>query len=772
MSAHDARLAPGALLALVTCALVVGGHAPWRALVAGLVGAATVSAWAAWRLRSASSTLAGRARHVAVAVAFACALAAVLAAGAGVRDEARASGPLGLALDRGAQVEVTGAVTQEARPAPADRFTGQPRWEASIDAASIDGQTTRALVRVVVSEPQGLVLGSRVALRGALSPSVSARDAAVMWDATVVAAKPGGGVTGLVRDARAALTALVEPLPPRLRGLTAGMVTGDDSAMPPDQELQMRRSGLAHLTAVSGAHFAVLTIVAIWAVRRPGVPRWTQAAVVACVAGAFTFLVGPEASVLRALTMAWVMALALVLGRRARALAALSSGVIALLALDPWVATSLGFCLSVTAVAAIAVWAPHIAARLERWLVPRLARLVAIPLAASAATAPILVSVSGGIGLYAVPANLIAAPFAPLVTILGLAALIVEPAAPLAAGALIELAGACARPVDLAAKAFATAPGAWIDWPSGALGVAALAAVVALAVAATLARRVRGWGLASALLACTCALFAPVVLTVASAPKLPDWDVIACDVGQGDMLLLRTGDRSAVVIDTGPPGGGADACLARHGIGRIELLIVTHPDSDHDGGVDALLASVPIERAWVSPVAARAGSTAALRRAGVPVEGASAGARADIGAVSVVVVAPAPGSHPASDNDASIVVLATAGGASVLALGDLEREGQDALARALGNGVVVDVLKVAHHGSANQSERLVGLLRARVGIIGVGADNPYGHPAPAALDLYGPQVTTLLRTDLCGDILVAVGNGVRTASRCPEDMAG
>src|SRR5690606_3355872 len=125
-----------------------------------------------------------------------------------VRDEARASGPLGLALDRGAQVEVTGAVTQEARPAPADRLTRQPRWEASIGAASIDGQATRAPVRVVVSEPQGLVLGSRVALRGALSPSVSARDAAVMWDATVVAAKPGGGVTGLVRDARAALTAL------------------------------------------------------------------------------------------------------------------------------------------------------------------------------------------------------------------------------------------------------------------------------------------------------------------------------------------------------------------------------------------------------------------------------------------------------------------------------------------------------------------------------------------------------------------------------------
>lgn len=772
MSEHDARLVPAALGSLVACALVVADAVPWRSLAAALVAAAGSGAWVARRLDSSASTTAARVRIVAVGAAFACCVAAILAVGAGLRHEARIGGAVANALASRQIVSVSGTVTVEARPTAAGRFGGSDRWAARIEAHAIDGVPVRAPVRVVVANMEGLRLGAAATVEGRLSPSASPADAAVMWDAHVTASRPAHGPVRLVAAARDRIDQLTASVPPRLRGLTAGMVTGDDSAMPPDQREQMRRSGLAHLTAVSGAHFAVLTVAVVWAVRRRRVPRVVQAVAVACAAGAFTALVGPEPSVVRAASMAAVMALAIVLGRRARAVAALASGVLVLLALDPWVATSLGLCLSVAAVAAIAVWAPHLAVRLERWLVPRLARLVSVPLAAAGATAPLLVPVSGGIGLYAVPANLIAAPFAAPVTILGLLGLASDLLVPGTGLVLVRAASACAVPVEAAARAFATAPGAWLDWPADAAGAVMLAGVVALAVAATLARRVRGWGLAGAALACLGLLATPTVLAVADAPRLPDWDVIACDVGQGDMLLLRTGERSAAVIDTGPPGGGAAGCLRRHGIGRVELLVLTHPDADHDGDVAAVLGAVPVDRAWVSPVALDAPSTRALRAAGVPVDAPRAGTRIDIGQASLLVLASGTDTSAASDNDASIVLFASSGGATLLALGDLEREAQEALARDLGSPVVVDVVKIAHHGSANQSERLAGLVRARAGIVSVGAGNPYGHPTPSALHLYAPRVTALLRTDECGDILMAGGNGLRIASRCPAVVAG
>jgi competence protein ComEC len=716
-------------------------------------------------------------RSVAVNLAFACAVAAVLVVGTGVRADARNSPALIEAMGSGDAVVVHGLVTGEPRGTTPDPFTAQLRWNVDITTTTIDGHRAAVPLRIVADDLAGFELGVPVTVEGSLRESLTPRESAVMWDARVLAVgeRGGGAASGValaIHEARARFGALVEPYPERVEGLVAGMVVGDDSAMPTAQRDEMRRSGLAHLTAVSGAHFAVLTVVVIWLVRRARIPRAVQALLVAGVASAFTLLVGPEPSVLRAAAMAAVMALALALGRRARALAALAAGVIALLAIDPWVATSLGFCLSITAVAAIAVWSPHLALRLERWIVPKAARIVAVPLAAGAATAPLLVPVAQGIGAYVVPANIVAAPFAAPVTVIGLLAVIAAPVAPAVAQALVSIAAVLVRPVDLVARAFAHAPGSWLMWPDSAWGVLALSAIVALLVAASVARRVRGWGLAAVTVACSVAVVAPTVLGIARTPRLPDWDVVACDVGQGDMLLLRTATDSAVVVDVGRPSGASAECLARHGVRSVDLLVLTHPDSDHDGDTAALLSAVRVKQAWVSPVASTAASTALLARHGVPVSLASEGTGATHGPVTIRVLAPPPSVSGASDNDASIVLMADAGGTTVLALGDLELEGQERLIRSLPSHVVVDVVKIAHHGSASQSPELAERLQARVGILSVGADNRYGHPTPAAIALYEPRVGVLLRTDMCGDILVASGERLAVASRCLADVAG
>jgi competence protein ComEC len=131
--------------------------------------------------------------------------------------------------------------------------------------------------------------------------------------------------------------------------------------------------------------------------------------------------------------------------------------------------------------------------------------------------------------------------------------------------------------------------------------------------------------------------------------------------------------------------------------------------------------------------------------------------------------APVPLTPPESDdsdvvNESSVAVVAELAGPGgdlrAVLLGDLETQGQRALAERLtaglgGLGGPVDVVKVAHHGSAKQHEALYRSLDARVALIGVGAGNDYGHPAPSALALLRRAGLVVLRTDLAGDLAVA-----------------
>jgi competence protein ComEC len=138
-----------------------------------------------------------------------------------------------------------------------------------------------------------------------------------------------------------------------------------------------------------------------------------------------------------------------------------------------------------------------------------------------------------------------------------------------------------------------------------------------------------------------------------------------------------------------------------------------------------------------------------------------------------------PATHAASSsgdaadsvvNDTSLVLLADLGTpdgarARLIALGDLETGGQRSLARLLNQGdMVVDVVKVAHHGSAKQEPRLYQRLGARVALIGVGAGNDYGHPAPATLSLLARQGTRAMRTDLDGTVTLGLDRAPSTGS--------
>ena len=295
------------------------------------------------------------------------------------------------------------------------------------------------------------------------------------------------------------------------------------------------------------------------------------------------------------------------------------------------------------------------------------------------------------------------------------------------------------------------------------LGLVLLILLTALLIAAALLpqgrmRRLARAATAIAVVAYLASVAGIRIVELASRP--PDWQFAECDIGQGDATVIRSGGEVAVV-DVGPDPDLMSACLDDLGIDRIDLLVLTHYDLDHVGGVDAVVGRV--DRALVGPSADPEDDRIRrdLAAAGAEVDQVARGEVGVLGALDWRVVWPPPsGVEPG--NPASVTLQVTAasgcrgGCLSGLLLGDLGEESQ---MRLLGLGEVgpIDVVKVAHHGSADQSDRLYEAIHASVGLIGVGADNDYGHPTSKLLGILAASGTSAYRTDLQGLVLVAPG---------------
>jgi competence protein ComEC len=640
----------------------------------------------------------------------------------------------------------------------------QDLWRVELAVSAVDGIPCRA--RVVVwgdDDWAGIVRGERLTVTAQLDAAKGGASA-IAWRPTISARDGPRGVDAAIAELRAGLRSATAGLPARLQPLTRGMVIGDDSGMSPEQRAQLAVAGLSHLTAVSGSHFAIVLVTVTAVLRLVVRSRRTVAVATSLAMGLLIALVFPEPSVVRAATMAAALCTALWWGRPAHALPALCAGVIAVSAVDPRLASEPGFAMSVAAVAAIALWAPALAARLQHSVPPLVAHPLAVCIAAQCAVLPVLALIGGGVGPWSVLANLAVGWCAAPVTLIGLAAVLVAPVCAPAATALATASGWCAWPVDAAARLASSLPGAELTVPPGPLGAAASAGGVAVLVMLTFATRVRLGGTALGGMLLLGVLVTVAVPRLTMAPVPGDWLVVACDVGQGDAMLLRTANHAAVVIDVGPPDGAGPECLKRYGVRRIDLLIITHPHADHEGALPKILADVPVAQAWVSPAEPDA-TIRELERSGVPVRVASDGDVAEFGDVQVMVLAPLGPPHGEDNtdlNDASVVTLATVQGVTVLGLGDLEHEGQLELARVL-PPVVVDLVKVPHHGSDRQERALSELVSARVAVVNVGAENTYGHPAPDALAVWGERSGTVLRTDECGDVVITRGPALATA---------
>jgi competence protein ComEC len=733
MKRPDLRLAIPAACGWVAAAVVIG--LPAVALPAALL---------AWAVAGVLVVLRPRIALVLLAIALCCTSVAV-------QQGSRQPESLLNAVTAHRSVSMVVSATQTVLP-------GSERFEATLEQAGDERMSVPVLVFGGPSERVGV--GARLELVGTLAVAEPGDDRAFLLfadDRPEVRELPPWQLSW-ADGLRERFLATATSLPGDGGDLLSGLAIGDTSAVSAGLDDAMTGSSLTHLTAVSGANCAVVIGLVMLAGAALGVPRGLRIAASGVVLVGFVVLVTPEPSVLRAAVMAALVLAALATGRPVQGLPMLALATLGLLVADPWLARNFGFVLSVLATAGLLLFASPIARALERWVPRWLALVIAVPLAAQLACQPVIIMLNASIPTYGIVANLLAEPAAPVATVVGLAACVALAVVPALGEFLCAVAWLPAAWIAAVARFFAGAPLAQLPWPAELPGVLL---AVGLSTLVLLALRWR-WARVGLALALVAYLGAAGGLRIAQQWGRPaDWQIAGCDVGQGDAFVVRSADE-VMLVDTGPDPVPLSACLSDLGIDRLDLVVLTHWDADHVGGLDAVIGRA--DRVLVGPAGGDAAQlTGELLAGGAVVEQATEGLAGQLGALDWEVLWPPSrlaGVEPGNDASLVLRIDCAAGCLSAAFLGDLGEDAQNRLP-LLGR---VDVVKVAHHGSSDQSEQLYQELGAAVGLIGVGADNGYGHPTDALLEILARVGTLPERTDERGLVLLSPGEEHGTVS--------
>ncbi|WP_430751028.1 ComEC/Rec2 family competence protein [Kocuria rhizophila] len=720
----------------------------------------------------------------------------------------------------------------------------------TLDVATADGAATATGITVFATHPGWEALDDGQRVSAVVTVASTASPARLLARATSppVTDAHAGPEPGPVEAVRADLTRIAGGFGAVSAGLVPGMTVGDTSQLPDALAQSMKDTGLTHLTAVSGSNCALVMTLSGFTALSLGAGRRTCVGVGFVALAGFVVLVGPDPSVLRAGVMGALGGLAMLSGRAGVSLNALCAAVTGLVLVRPDLATDMGFVLSVLATAGIVVSARPVTRVLSARLPTVLAVCIAVPLVAQLWCGPALLLLNPDLPLYSLPANMAASPLVPVVTVAGLLAVCVlltgrllnpvlswalpgaaDPASfagwDRAASLPVGVASYPARALGWLADTFAALPGAHVPWPPGVPGFLLLTLLTALALAAlhTVDARMRRprpttgtvdptpaerpvpdavWRARAhrtrarrRLLAVTASLALVMLLVTAVLwwfRPHPPWESVVCDVGQGDAVLHRTGEHSAVLVDGGPDPRALTQCLRDAEVTHLDAVIATHDHADHVAGLEGLVETVDVDRVWYSA----AGDTPPdeLSHWADIATRPAPGEQLRLGPLTVEVLAPAPpptapGSAPAEhaarsgagagrsgqgtsprpahrkvtsedENNASLVLLLTLDGSdgttTWLSAGDLEADGYRRTLHTLpgGHPPPVDVIKVSHHGARNGGTDIIHDTHPALAVISVGEDNSYGHPHTQTLAALQEVDAAVARTDQNGALWV------------------
>lgn len=695
----------------------------------------------------------------ATAVAAACALMGT--GWVGVRGALRPElGPL-----EGRSVELRGTAVSDLR-----RSDWGWSVEVGVGHVAEGGMWTEVDLRVWAegsgrppSIAAGQPLAGRVVLR-AVNPEASGFDAYLADRGAVARASVselvarGPPTNPWLRMAASARRALGRgaraALPAREAALLLGLSIGDTSTMDAEVEEDFRASGLSHLVAVSGANVAMFLapVLAVAAMLRM---RLRTRVVLGLGAVAFfALLTRWEPSVLRASAMASVALAGAWAGRPRSTGALLGASITALLVVDPGLARSVGFQLSVAATVGLALMAGPVAERL-RFLPRPVALAAGATVSAQVGVTPLLLLHFGVVPTVTLLANLLAFPAVAAALFGGLAAsgaALVSPA--LGHG----LAGPAAAPLAYLiglADRMARAPLPSVT--EEGLPAAFAAVLVAVLVAWRLRKGGRGRapGVAALAVVLTTLIWPAVGLGEATGVTT----LTLLDVGQGDAAVVRGPDGGTILIDAGPEPDQVAADLAALGVRRIDLAVASHGHADHVEGFPAVLARHPVglllEPGCPVDSPSHRRFLDAVRDEEIPVRHPRGGSEMRVGALVVQILGPDECSTD-SPNDDSLVLRILLGGIPVVLFpGDAEVPAQADLLEDQ-DPVTAAVLKVPHHGGDTSDRDFLESVDATVAVVSTGP-NDYGHPHPRVMAALRADGMAVYRTDRSGDVTVRFG---------------
>lgn len=256
-------------------------------------------------------------------------------------------------------------------------------------------------------------------------------------------------------------------------------------------------------------------------------------------------------------------------------------------------------------------------------------------------------------------------------------------------------------------------------------------------------------------------------------------EAVFLDVGQGDSILLTSGDAH-VLVDGGDEGMGSVVLeeLQRRGITRLDLVVASHPHADHIGGLDEVLQGMEVAEVYMPEAASTSVAferlVTVIAEKDIPVHAPAPGEQKTLGQNDAMrLTFLGAQTDPDNLNNASLVMRMDTGHGSLMLTGDAESAAEDAVLSS-GLPLQADVLKVGHHGSKTSTKaKFLQAVHPNVAVISVGQDNDYGHPTQTVLDRLEKAGIWVLRTDLSGTITCRFSQAgiLVTPSRTTEGQA-
>lgn len=650
---------------------------------------------------------------------------------------------------------------------PAETSTGRIQVEARLHLENARGPKVLLYLEPGLTLVPGDTLTGTARFQNAATDYSLARGIFLQGSVTSAAAEHPRRVSAVhwpVYIARSLKQSIHAVFPQDVSGLLQALLTGDSSALSDGDYAALRRSGAAHIAAVSGLHLSFFAgFLSLFFRRRSRI----GAVLTILLMVLFAAVAGFTPSVCRAAFMNSMTLLAPLLGRENDSPTTLCAAMLALLAVNPFCLLSASFQLSFASVAGIYLFArplyqavtrslPGGGSRLRRLLLGevRLALSnLSVTLGALVLTTPLCAYHFGTFSLIAPVTNLL---------ILWAVSLLFAPALLLTVTGIFlpAWAAAAAIPVTLLLRhvlAVVRRLGS-LTFASVSTGGAYLCAWLTLAYVLliwTLLRRDRRPVLPACAMVFT--LCAALMLTGLSSSS-SSLTITMLDVGQGQCILLRSGERSAL-IDCGGDSAGELATdrLQSMGLNRLDLLILTHCHSDHANGVPALLSRIEVT-AMIYPVLTQGSPsstqetlTALARDAGTELYPLERDLSLSFGESTLTLYAPL---GSGDTNEEGLFALASCGDFDLLVTGDADSLVESLLVK-YADLPDIEVLAAGHHGSAHSvSDLLLDAVTPETVLISVGADNTYGHPADETLARLAARGIDIYRTDLMGSLTV------------------